>query len=121
MSLFEWRKLGWRTGDSAQLSSHWEVCSETRKSIRAADLGSLCPPPGYGVPDVVKPREITFRTLAGKFYSLEAKDSFDEAWVAIGLRTAGTGTLKTLIDSRPSEPLRSYGGVISKYNRVLLN
>ena len=56
--------------------------------------------------------ELTFRTLPGRHYVVEAKDSFDAPWLPIGLETEGTGTLKKLTDVRPSGP--------QQYYRVLL-
>ena len=56
--------------------------------------------------------ELTFRTLPGRHYVVEAKDSIDAPWLPIGLETEGTGTLKKLTDARPSGP--------QQYYRVLL-
>ena len=56
--------------------------------------------------------ELTFRTLPGRHYVVEAKDSIEAPWLPIGLETEGTGTLKKLTDARPSGP--------QQYYRVLL-
>ncbi len=52
--------------------------------------------------------QLTFRTLAGRHYIVEAKDTIDAPWLPIGLETQGTGTLKTLTDNRSSGAQRYY-------------
>lgn len=56
--------------------------------------------------------QITFRTLPGKVYAVEAKDAIESRWERIGLQAAGTGALRTLTDSRPSGPQRYYRVVV---------
>lgn len=58
--------------------------------------------------------ELTFRTLPGRHYVVESKESIDAPWQPTGLETQGTGTPRTLVDTRPAGPQQYYRVLLSE-------
>ncbi len=56
--------------------------------------------------------ELTFRTLPGRRYAAESKETIDGSWERLTLETQGTGTLKALVDNRPAADQRYYRIVV---------
>ncbi len=55
---------------------------------------------------------LTFRTLPGRTYAVESKETIDGNWVRLPLETQGTGTLRELLDSRAPSDQRYYRIVV---------
>lgn len=55
---------------------------------------------------------LTFRSLPGRLYAAESKESIDGAWERLPLQTQGTGTLRELVDQRPPNDQRYYRVVV---------
>jgi 5'-nucleotidase/UDP-sugar diphosphatase len=56
--------------------------------------------------------EISFRTLPGRIYAIESKETIDGTWERLPLQTPGTGALKSLIDTREPRDQRYYRAVV---------
>jgi 5'-nucleotidase/UDP-sugar diphosphatase len=55
---------------------------------------------------------LTFRTLPGRTYAAESKETIDGVWTRLPLQAQGTGTLRELIDTRPPSDQRYYRIVV---------
>jgi hypothetical protein len=55
---------------------------------------------------------LTFRSLPGRLYAAESKETIDGTWERLPLQTAGTGTLRELIDDRQPNDQRYYRVVV---------
>ncbi len=55
---------------------------------------------------------LTFRSLPGRLYAAESKETIDGTWERLPLQTAGTGTLRELIDERQPNDQRYYRVVV---------
>ena len=55
---------------------------------------------------------LTFRSLPGRLYAVESKETIDGTWERLPLQTAGTGTLRELIDERQPNDQRYYRVVV---------
>jgi 2',3'-cyclic-nucleotide 2'-phosphodiesterase (5'-nucleotidase family) len=51
---------------------------------------------------------LTFRSLPGRLYAAESKETLDGTWERLPLQTPGTGTLRELIDQRQPNDQRYY-------------
>jgi 5'-nucleotidase / UDP-sugar diphosphatase len=55
---------------------------------------------------------LTFRSLPGRIYAAESKESLDGTWVRLPVTTQGTGTLRELLDNRTPNDQRYYRIVV---------
>jgi 2',3'-cyclic-nucleotide 2'-phosphodiesterase (5'-nucleotidase family) len=55
---------------------------------------------------------LTFRSLPGRLYAAESKETIDGTWERLPLQTPGTGTLRELIDDRQPNDQRYYRVVV---------
>jgi hypothetical protein len=55
---------------------------------------------------------LTFRSLPGRIYAAESKESLDGTWVRLPITTQGTGTLRELLDNRTPNDQRYYRIVV---------
>ena len=55
---------------------------------------------------------LTFRSLPGRTYAAESKESLDGTWVRLPVTTQGTGTLRDLVDERTPNDQRYYRVVV---------